>query len=432
MKKLILTLILLSIPLTSYAAILEVGSGKTYAKIQTAVDLAQPGDTVLVYPGTYNDSNLYSFAGTNTSVVYIKNSGTQDNPISIKAAASGVVIDGGGTVNNCFWGRDLSYVTLNGFECRNVNVEALSAASGAIYIWKGSHIQIVNNYIHDITATDPENKAAIMVNSIDSLIKNNTIRVSSVGIAGGMSGYLFVRNTIENNIIDGNNGAANGMYISQNTNDWVITGNYVFNYKNSGIQVRDCVNATISRNVIYHAVGDQYGNKWAMNLRDWTNIGPGQNNEDEHHKIWNNVIDDCNEAFALTRQNDDEIKNNIIINCKTIYLDTRWYQIGHGEPSQNLYVDYNIYFNYINLYSGFSDDGYGATTYTDGGHNKDKVNPQFIATGNRPSPFYKLISSSPAINAGDPSFNVPVSWGIIDIGRYEWTSTGKMPDAPIQ
>ncbi|UCF07885.1 MAG: hypothetical protein JSW28_09635 [Thermoplasmata archaeon] len=38
-------------------AVLEVGAGKTYSTIQEAVDAAQPGDTVFVFNGTYNDVN---------------------------------------------------------------------------------------------------------------------------------------------------------------------------------------------------------------------------------------------------------------------------------------------------------------------------------------------------------------------------------------
>lgn len=37
-------------------ATLEIGKGKRYATIQSAVDAASPGDLLLIYPGTYNES----------------------------------------------------------------------------------------------------------------------------------------------------------------------------------------------------------------------------------------------------------------------------------------------------------------------------------------------------------------------------------------
>src|SRR3990167_10067719 len=61
-------------PSNSNAATLEVGVGRAYSTIQAAVNAAQAGDTVLVYPGTYNESVSIPDGkqGTATSPIIIK------------------------------------------------------------------------------------------------------------------------------------------------------------------------------------------------------------------------------------------------------------------------------------------------------------------------------------------------------------------------
>src|SRR3990172_12037091 len=56
------------------AATLEVGAGYPYTTIQVAVNAAVAGDTVLVYPGTYNESVLIPDGkqGTAFSPIIIK------------------------------------------------------------------------------------------------------------------------------------------------------------------------------------------------------------------------------------------------------------------------------------------------------------------------------------------------------------------------
>jgi pectin methylesterase-like acyl-CoA thioesterase len=43
-----------------YAATIEVGSGKSYTTIQSAITAATSGDTILVYDGIYNETIIVS------------------------------------------------------------------------------------------------------------------------------------------------------------------------------------------------------------------------------------------------------------------------------------------------------------------------------------------------------------------------------------
>lgn len=55
-----LVIFLALLTLSSGAATLEVGSGKTYATITLALAAASAGDTVSVYDGTYSESPTVS------------------------------------------------------------------------------------------------------------------------------------------------------------------------------------------------------------------------------------------------------------------------------------------------------------------------------------------------------------------------------------
>lgn len=85
------------------ATTLEVGSGKTYTTIGAAITAAVPGDTILVYPGTYNENVLI-----NKSNLTLKSVGGRD-----------VTIIGPGTGINynsvIFINGGLGLITVDGF-----------------------------------------------------------------------------------------------------------------------------------------------------------------------------------------------------------------------------------------------------------------------------------------------------------------------------
>ena len=103
MKKILITILLLFFPVNLYAATLEVGSGYAYATIQAAVNAAVAGDTVLVYPGTYNESVRIpdSKQGTSTAPITIKAQYPARQPLDggpwANIVANRSIINAGGT-----------------------------------------------------------------------------------------------------------------------------------------------------------------------------------------------------------------------------------------------------------------------------------------------------------------------------------------------
>ena len=113
----------------------DTNSGAFTSPVQSltkAAQLAQPGDTVMVHGGVYNN------------LVLIGKSGTASAPITFKAVeGEKPVIDGLGTpANTHLVVISADYMTFQGFEVRN------STADG-IMTWNAHDVKILNNNVHD-------------------------------------------------------------------------------------------------------------------------------------------------------------------------------------------------------------------------------------------------------------------------------------------
>ncbi len=174
--------LLLSLPLCLFSLTLTVatdGSGQ-YNTIQSAVNAAQNGDIIQVYPGTYHENinlnekslTLQSLYATTNDTLYI-----HQTKISGVCSASAIYAE------NCY------QVTINGFTIMN------NEAGEEIY--------------YNIAG------GGIYIRNTNAIIKNNIITQSLVGTGGGgvcLVNYFYdpISVTLENNLIYNNKAYTSG------------------------------------------------------------------------------------------------------------------------------------------------------------------------------------------------------------------------------
>lgn len=109
--------------------------------LQFAANVAPPGSTVLVLPGTYNEK------------VTVNVSGSAAAGFITFQAASNVVVSGAGIIgSNLFYLRDRSWVRIIGFELRD-NL-AVTNGSGIRLEGAGDHLEVRDCRIHEIRGAD--------------------------------------------------------------------------------------------------------------------------------------------------------------------------------------------------------------------------------------------------------------------------------------
>ena len=261
------------------AATINVGPGQTYTTIQSGINAAASGDTVLVAPGTYNENiNFNGKAITVTSsggaAATIIDGGSNGPAVTFKsgetaaAVISGFTIQHGGsftaglgsvyiynstptilnntiTLGNC-WNIDSSY---SAPLIQNNTISATQDPNGgcgfgggaAIIVWGGINSQynqadvnsgrvlgntIENNVESGLEDAGGNGGAGIAVWGGSLLIMNNIIRNNaSPGGSGGAINFVNSQNTIiAQNLIYGNSASCGGGAIATDS-----LGLYVFN-----------------------------------------------------------------------------------------------------------------------------------------------------------------------------------------------------------
>ncbi len=160
-------------------AVREVGPGKTHATIQAGIDAAAVGDTVLVYPSTYNER--IDFKGKAITV-------QSTNPLDSGVVSTTIINGGAGG----------SVVTFKTSEASSSVLEGFTITNGKALTLPGGGIRVV------------EAAPTIRYNVITG---NDGVAGSGAGLYAGGDGLLkptIENNTIENNTTTGNGG---GVYL---------------------------------------------------------------------------------------------------------------------------------------------------------------------------------------------------------------------------
>ncbi|VVB55912.1 Cell surface glycoprotein [uncultured archaeon] len=224
-KKVILFICLvLLITSSATAATLEVGQGKTYTTIQSAIDAAKTGDTILVNEGTYNENPLI-----NTNGISIIGKNREKTIIEGRKTSSGFRID------------EMNNVVISGFTIKNSGGGGQEDAGVVIYKGNG-------NTVSNLIITGNSVGISIYQGSNNNTISGNIIESNSgygINIYASNDNKIF-DNNIKNNKI--------GIYAYSSRTNRIYQNNFIDNkdqaYDNSGLNSWDL---------------DKMGNYWSDN-----------------------------------------------------------------------------------------------------------------------------------------------------------------------
>lgn len=151
---------------------------------QVAANMAGPGDRILLMPGTY-------VSGHYSSVIDLRNSGTQDNWISIEPQVPGTVhFDVNGNIGVVVSGA--AYVRVKGLSMKGIADTLTPAEAEALRLENPYSIGLVGNGIGTETVQKPDGTTAFPHHLI---FEENTISWMSGGCIGAKrADYLLIRN----------------------------------------------------------------------------------------------------------------------------------------------------------------------------------------------------------------------------------------------
>lgn len=452
-----------------------------FKTIQKSVNVASAGATVYVMAGTYIEN-----------IIMNSNSGTITNPIHFKNYNNDVVlIDGKGTNANsgdALWSiTDVDNIIIDGFVFQNIiNLWV----KGLIINKNCNNITITNNTIREVHfsndpnesveysenaspllvySTDPANPVTNVVFSNNEIYNCRTGYSESMTLNGNVDGFLLENNYIHDvaNIgidIAGHFGACSDPAFDQARNG-TVRGNVLHNCASNvaiagSIYVDGGKNTIIENNTVYDgqvgiAVGCENPGKTADNIIVRNNIT--YNNTEtgieiggyDYPTVSGKVTN--SEIYGNTCYKNDTGNNwvgelwvnyveNLTVRNNIFYADNInkvlfYYADNNGAGNTFNYNVFNTPTGATDCLFSYNGEGYGSFDWyksqTGTDLNSTFADPLFLDATNQD---FHLLSNSPAIDAGDPTYMVGnnekdmdnenrINSGTIDCGADEYYGT---------
>ena len=345
---------LFSAATASFSHVYTVGPGGTYGSIRAALNIAEPGDEVLILPGTYHES------------LYLSRSGLPGKPITIAAKTPGSVVLSGAGLPYVINGGSAQYITLTGLTvdgCADPsdtdppavstyshwlvqNVTVSNAAGTGLTVFGNSvTIQNVTAEYCGLAGLSGNYCSNVLVEQ-SSTIDNNTagndpdddggagkwFETDHVTLDGVTSydntgpGYNNTNAVIEYCTVYDNHGlthawSGDGIRIEVSQGPFLIKGNAFWGNSGANIDIGECRNVTVTGNWMQGTT---------LTLKDW----------------------DRGAAYAL---NNISITGNTLVNTQIYTEGGTWN--ADSRSAKAIVINHNVYKGSINFL-------WGPTIYT--------------------------------------------------------------------
>ncbi len=359
MRRVLLLLVLLCLlPGTALAATLEVGPGRPYSTIQSAVDAAFAGDTVVVYPGTYRESVLVPNGrqGTSSAPIIIRAlysarpplqggpwADTSDKLTVLDATGFNYGIHAGATATSAA----VRFVLVDGFHIQG-------ASMAGVYFAYDSDIWIRNVVAVNNGAEAGENWGNFSFDHVDRLLVQNVkAELSSSGgpSAAGQFGIDGIENIVEYSecaLTSGSPSRGRCFYVHSGARGFIARYNHIRLQTTCETQCwrqRDTTDFQTYNNYVYSSVTQQF-----IVYHENTDHGLVENHQVHHNTLyWAGGSLASDEAWNFGYGDGIQVFNNIFA---AGVLDTGSYAVGNGwnQASQSVAFRDNVWWNWAGLY----------------------------------------------------------------------------------